>query len=105
MINEVYAKANARQRRHRVDAALKDLITEKPTKDMAEMIIDISDSPEQRERQKVAVYERELAQIKACIKKHQFYYHYDKDTEGTIEQILEDYPEFKEQIGFIMDKE
>ena len=41
MIREVYAKANARQRRHRVDAALKDLITEKPTKDMAEMIIDI----------------------------------------------------------------
>ena len=105
MINEVYAKADARQRRHRVDAALKDLITEKPTKDMSEMIIDISDSPAQRERQKEAVYERELAQIKACIRKHQFYYHYDKDTEGTIEQILEDYPELKEQIGFIMDKE
>ena len=105
MINEVYAKANARQRRHRVDAALKDLITEKPTKDMSEMIIDISDSPEQREKQKVAVYERELAQIRACIKKHQFYYHYDEDTESTIEQILEDYPEFKEQIGFILDKE
>ena len=105
MINEVYAKANARQRRHRVDAALKDLITEKPAKEMTEMYINIDDTPEQRKKQRVAVYERELAQIKTCIKKHQFYYHYDKDTKNTIEQILEDHPELKEQIGFILDKE
>jgi len=37
-----------------------------------------------------------VAQIKACIKKRQFYYHYDKDTETIIEQILEDYPELKD---------
>ena len=100
MINEVYAKANARQRRHRVDAALKDLITEKPAKDMQEMYISIEDSPEQRERQREAIYVRELAQIRTVIKKHQKQYHYDKDTEFIIEQILEDHPELKDQIEF-----
>jgi len=102
MINEVYAKANARQRRHRVDAALKDLITEKPAKDMPEMFISIEDSPEQRERQREAVYERELAQIRTVIKKKQIIYNYDKDTENVIEQIWEDYPELKDQIEFRM---
>ena len=105
MINEVYAKANARERRHRVDAALKDLITEKPAKEMTEMYTDINDSPEQRAKQKEAIYERELAQIKTVIRKHQKTYIYDRDTEDIITKIQEDHPELATKIEFKLDEE
>ena len=79
---------------------MQEVFHEKPAKDMQEMYISIEDSPEQREKQREAVYVRELAQIRTVIKKHQKEYLFDKDTEIIIEQILEDHPELKDQIEF-----
>ena len=101
MIREVYAKANQRQKRVRVDRALKDLITEKPDFELPQVQeVDISDSEENRKKQKFASYMRELAQIRTAIKRRQQVYYYDLAHAELIIQAMQEHPELKDQIKF-----
>ena len=101
MIREVYAKANQRQKIVRVDRALKDLITEKPDFELPQVQeVDISDSEENRKKQKFASYMRELAQIRTAIKRKQQVYYYDLAHAELIIQAMQEHPELKDQIKF-----
>ena len=101
MIREVYAKANQRQKRVRVDRALKDLITEKPDFELPKVQeVDISDTEEMRKKQRFASYMRELAQIRQAIKRKQPVYYYDLAHADMIIQAIQEHPEFKDKIKF-----
>ena len=101
MIREVYAKANQRQKRVRVDRALKDLITEKPDFELPKVQeVDISDTEEMRKKQRFASYMRELAQIRQAIKRKQPVYYYDLAHADIIIQAIQEHPEFKDKIKF-----
>lgn len=103
MIREVYAKANQRQKRKRVDRALKELITENPDFEIQEEEIDISDSEELRASQKESSYQRELAQIRNAIKKRKRIYYYDLSHAELVIQAVQEHPEFKDKIKFTLE--
>ena len=106
MIREVYAKANQRQKRVRVDRALKDLITEKPDFDLPKVQeVDISDSEELRRKQQFASYKRELAQIRNAIKRKQEVYYYDLDHAELIIRAMQEHPELKDKIKFELEQQ
>ena len=65
--------------------------------------IDISDSEENRKKQKFASYMRELAQIRTAIKRKQKTYYYDMEHAEHIIRALQEHPELKDQIEFELD--
>ena len=87
-----------------INEALKDLITEKPDYELPKaQEIDISDSEENRKKQKFASYMRELAQIRTAIKRKQKVYYYDLAHAEFIIQALQEHPELKDQIEFVLE--
>jgi len=108
MIREVYAPLNAEEKRKKQAVNHHSLITEEEIyfdEKHSESAERVKPSEQLNRTTKYAKREREIAQIKRCIKNKQANYYYPSDYAEIIQSILNHNPEFMKKMNFIEEKE